>query len=248
MKLFRAWNSCHVPEKTGRVRLCKATFYRDTDVRSPGNCDEKEGETRVLVQGSIRRYGDLLPETTLSIELGDEVSGVAHLEDGVTDTTFKHELRTEIHPVPYIFCASRYPASPDEEVALREFLSKGSDYDAWYTVKDAEALGNELEKAIEKWLLERRVRDYKLRRRDGWVSYYRGEKPDVIADLTDDRWGHDVVHHLTSMDAWFSKRQKYSGEMEYRYAYVIESPALRSTPECIQLDLTAAGTKLFERR
>ena len=247
MELFRGYNSCHAPERTGQVRLCMATFYRDVDVARPGNRDAKEGETRVLAEGRIRRDGDFLPETTISIELGDEVSGVAHLEEGDRGATFKHELHTEVHPIPYIFCASRKPESPDADRALREFLSKDRDYDAWYTIKDADALGRELEKAIKGWLFDRRVREHKLTHRYGWVSYYRGDKPEVIADLTDDRWGDDVAGHLASMNAWFSKREKFSGEMEYRYAYVVESPELPSPPECIHLDLTMAAIRLFER-
>ena len=130
---------------------------------------------------------------------------------------------------------------------MKEFLSKDRDYDAWYTIKDAEALGRELEKAIKGWLFDRRVREHTLLHRYDWVSYYRGDKPDVIADMTDDRWGDDVASHLASMNAWFSKREKYSEEMEYRYAYVLESPVLPTLPECIHLDLTMAAIKLFER-
>ena len=53
MELFRGWNSCHAPVKTGQIRLCKATYYRDVDVTSPGNRDEKEGETRVLAEAGL---------------------------------------------------------------------------------------------------------------------------------------------------------------------------------------------------
>ena len=250
MELFRGYNSRHAPDKTGQVRLCKATFFRDVDVANPGNRDEKEGETRILTEGTVTREDDGgfgLGETTLTIEEDGEVTGVAHLERGSKGTTFKKELRTEVHPVPYIFCAARKPETSDEERRLKEFLSKDRDYDAWYTIKDAEALGRELEKAVNGWLFDRRVRVHKLYRRYGWVSYYPGKKPDVVADMTDDRWGDDVADHLASMNAWFSKRQEYSEEMEYRYAYVLESPELSTLPECIDLDLTMAAIKLFER-
>ena len=249
MELIRAWNSQFAPEKTGQIRLCKATFYRDIDTIHPGIRDEKEGETRLRVEGSITREGEnslCLPETTVTIAMNDgEIVGTAHLERGSNRTTFKQELRTEVRPVPYIYCASRKPESTGEERALREAFSK--EYDAWYIIKDSAALGMELEKAINGWLFDRQVTQRRLTKRYGWMSYYDGEIPRVVADLSDEDSGNGVARYIASMEAWFNKRQSYEAEAEYRYAYVIESPQLNALPDCIFLDLTMSAIKLFER-
>ena len=49
MELVRGWYSKDVPEKTGQVRLCKATVYRDIVTDVPGIRDDKEGKTRLRV-------------------------------------------------------------------------------------------------------------------------------------------------------------------------------------------------------
>ena len=249
MVLIRAWNSHYAPEKTGQIRLCKATFYRDIDAIHTGIRDEKEGETRLRVEGSITREGEnnlCLPETTVTIAMNDgEIVGTAHLERGSNRATFKQELRTEVHPVPYIFCASRKPESCGEEQALKGAFSK--EYDAWYLIKDADALGRELVKAINGWLFDRQVTQRRLTKRYGWMSYYGGDKPRIVADLSDEDSEIGVAGYIASMEAWFNKRQSYEAEAEYRYAYVIESPQLSALPDCIFLDLTMSAIKLFER-
>ena len=248
MELFRGWESQYAPEKTGRIRLSKATFYRDIDTPVSGIRDEKEGETRVGMEGRVTREGEDapfgLPEMTFTIvEDGEET--VAHLKEGSKTATYRQELRTEIHPVPYVFCTSRKPESTDEERSLKEAFS--NKYDAWYVIKDADALGRELEKAINGWLFDRQVTEQRITKRYGWVSYYEGEKPKIVADMTDEEWGSKVGDYLASMEAWFNKRKKYEAEAEYRYAYVIESPQLPTFPDHIFLDLTMSAIKLFEK-
>ncbi|MCY4588676.1 MAG: hypothetical protein OXB98_21855 [Bryobacterales bacterium] len=249
MELIRGCDSQFAPEKTGQIRLCKATFYRDIDVANLGIRDEKEGETRLLAEGTITREAKddlLLPETAVTIAMSDsEVVGTAHLKEGSKRATFKHELRTEVHPIPYIFCTSRRPESTDEERVLKEALHK--EYNAWYIIKDADALGRELEKSINGWLFDRQVTESKLTKRYGWVKYYEGDKPRVIADMTDDNWGDRVTEYLVSMEAWFNKRHIYHNEAEYRYAFVIESSQLPTLPKFILLDLTMSAIRLFER-
>ena len=248
MELFRGWNSCYAPAATGQVRLCKATVYRDVDIR--GARDEREGDTRVHVEGRVTRTGGEpfgLGEETITLVQGGEVTGVAHLERGCAETTFKQEVSVDVHPVPYVFCASRNPESPEGEEALRAFLTKDRDYDAWFRIKDAEALDRELCKAIKGWLFDREVSQHLLAHRHGWVSYYDGEKPKVVADLAEDGWGADVTHHIDSMNAWFSKRRRFAPEKEYRFAYVVESPELEPLPDFMVLDLTVSAVRLFER-
>ena len=246
MQLFRGWNSRYAPEHTGRIRLCKATFYRDVDPSLPAIRDEQEGETRVQAQGSVEREGPVLSNTTLTL-IGDDgrVSGVARLERGKTKATLEQNLHVEVRPVPYIFCASRWPSSPDEAAAMKQAL--GDEYDAWYTIKDAHALGRELEKAIKGWLFDNRVTQHRLQSRHGWVSYYEGETPEPVADITSGRSGIDLVHYLESMEPWFNKRSKYGNEFEYRYAFALESPQWHAFPECICVELTMAAIALFER-
>ena len=165
MELVRGWNSQHAPEKTGQIRLCKATVYRDIDADVSGIRDDKEGETRLRAEGMVRRRGDdnWLPETTVELALNDgEVSGTAHLEEGSDRAILKQEIGTEIYPVPYIFCASRKPESADEERVLKEAFA--NEYDAWYIIKDADALGKELEKAINGWLFDQQVTERRITR------------------------------------------------------------------------------------
>ena len=235
MELIRAWNPQYAPEKTGQIRLCKATFYRDIYTNHPGIRDEKEGKTRLRVEGSITREGEDslgLPETTVTIAMNDGgIVGTAHLERGSNRATFKQELRTEVLPVPYVFCASRKPESTGEESALKGAFSK--EYDAWFIIKDSDALGRDLEKAINGWLFDRQVTQHKLTKRYGWMSYYDGEIPRIVADLSDEDSGNGVVGYIASMEAWFNKRQSYEAEAEYRYAYVIESPQLSALPDCV---------------
>ena len=245
---MRGWKSKDIPEKTGQIRLCKATVYRDIDTSIPGIRDDKEGETRLLFEGTVTRRGEdnWLPEMTVEIALDDDaVYGTAHLEEGSSRASLKHEVRTEIYPVPYIFCTSRKPESADEERALKEAFSNR--YDAWYKIKDAQALGRELEKAINGWLFDRQVTERRITKRYGWVSYYQGDKPRIVADMSDEKGGKDIVDYLANMRAWFNKRKIYEAEAEYRYAYVIESPQFQTLPDCIFVDLTMSAIKLFER-
>ena len=105
MQLYRGRNSRYAPEHTGRIRLCKATFYRDVDPSLPAIRDEQEGETRIQAQGSVEREGSELSDTTLTISLDDgKVSGVARLERGQTSATLEQNLHAEVRPVPYICC------------------------------------------------------------------------------------------------------------------------------------------------
>lgn len=218
---------------------------------APGGArDQKEGETRVHMEAKVSRKGGggfPLGETTFTLVQDGVVTGVANLERGSTDTTFKQDVRVAIEPVPYILCASRNPETPEEEAALRQFLSKDRDYDAWYRIRDADALDREVRKAIGGWLFDRSVSQHSLAYRHGWVSYYDGEKPEVVADLNEGAWGGAVAHHIDSMNAWFSKRKKFAPEMEYRFAYLLENPELPAPPNCIDLDLTLSGLRLFER-
>ncbi len=179
--------------------------------------------------------------------MGDDgkVSGVTRLKPGQTKATLEQNLHAEVRPVPYIFCTSRKPSSPDEAAALKRLLS--DEYDAWYTVKDAHALGRELEKAIKGWLFDNRVTEHRLYWRHDWVKYYEGETPEPVADITTRRSTIDLGHYLETMEPWFNKRSKYRDEFEYRYAFALQSPQWHAFPDCICIELTMAAIALFER-
>ena len=49
---------------------------------------------------------------TISIDLGEEVSGVTHLEEASKGTAFKHELRTEVHTRFRTYSAHRENRNP----------------------------------------------------------------------------------------------------------------------------------------
>ena len=245
MQLYRGWNSRYAPEHTGRIRLCKATFYRDIDPSLPAIRDKREGETRVTAEGSVKRDGSELSDMTFTM-MGDDgtVFSVAHLKHGQKKAVFEQNLHVEVRPVPYIFCASRMPSSPDEAAALKRAL--GEEYDAWYTIKDADALYHELRKAINGWLFDNRVTKHQLHWRHGWMKYYEGETPEPVADITREHSPINLGHYLKTMEPWFNKRSKYRDEVEYRYAFALDSPERSTFPDCILVDLTMAAIALFE--
>ena len=104
-----------------------------------------------------------------------------------------------------------------------------------------------MEKAINGWLFDQQVTERRITRRYGWVSYYEGDRPEAVADISDEKVGKDLAAYVVSMQAWFNKRKIYEKEVEYRYAYVIESPQLQTLQDCIFVDLTMSAIKMFER-
>lgn len=82
--------------------------------------------------------------------------------------------------------------------------------------------------------------------RHDWVKYYEGETPEPVADITSRRSPIDLGHYLETMEPWFNKRSKYRDEVEYRYAFALDSPQWRTFPDCICVDLTMAAIALFE--
>ncbi len=169
---------------------------------------------------------------------------IVHLPSGERETSFKQVVPVEINPIPYIFCASSKPGTAASLRALKNRINE--DYDAWYVIKNPKALERELEKAIKGWLFDQRVTRYSLTRRHGWVHYYEGDRPPIIADL-EQGINEQAARLLASMELWFKKRAKFREEHEYRYAYVVESPELPTPPEYMDLELTVRATKMFER-
>ena len=165
-------------------------------------------------------------------------------EDGVRVVDFVQNTKMEHSVVPYVFCVSRKPISRKGEVLLKDAL--GSEYDAWYKIRNAAALGKELEKAVKGWLFDNEISNHRITKRHGWVSYYEGTTPNSITDVGKDDWSEAVAKHLMTMQGWFEKGMKFQGQTEYRYAYLIESPQLPVLPEYIDLELTVRGIKLFE--
>ena len=78
------------------------------------------------------------------------------------------------------------------------------------------------------------------------MRYYEGDRPEAVADISDEKGEKDLAGYLFSMQAWFNKRKIYEKEAEYRYAYVIESPQLQTLPDCIFLDLTMSAIRMLE--
>lgn len=245
VELVRGWESQDAPENTGRIRLRKAASYRDIELPGSGVRDEKEGKASVLATSSVSRDGDLLFDTTLKLHLDDgEDPTVVHLPRGVRQTSFKQIVPVDIHPVPYVFCTSRKPDTPCGLQTLRNTINP--DYDAWYAIHDSDALGRELEKAVKGWLFDRGVNRHALHRLYGWVRYYEGDRPPIVADL--DQGTSEILNCVFDMmKLWFNKRARYRDEQEYRYAYVLESPELTTFPDFIDLDLTVRATRMFQR-
>ena len=245
VELVRGWESQDAPESTGQIRLSKAAFYRDIELPGSGVRDEKEGKASALATASVSRDGDVLFDTTLELHLDDgEDPTVVHLPPGVRQASFKQIVPINLHPVPYVFCTSRMPDSPRGLQTLRNTINP--DYDAWYAIRDSDALGRELEKAIKGWLFDRRVNSHTLYHLYAWVRYYDGDRPPIVADLD-----QGVVENLNGvhdmMKLWFNKRARFRDEQEYRYAYVLKSPELTTLPDSIDLDLTVRATRMFQR-
>ena len=245
MELVRGWESRFASENTGRIRLRKATFYRDVELSGTGVRDEKEGTARVLATSSVSRDGDLLSDTTLELHLnGGEDPSIVHLPRGVRRASFQQIVPVDLHPVPHLFCTSKKPKTRTRLQALKKTVNE--DYDAWYSIKDPEALGRELEKAIKGWLFDRQVAPHSVSRVYGWVRYYDGDRPPIIADL-EQGIDEELTHVFEFIKLWFNKRTKFRDEQEYRYAYVVESSELSTLPEYMDLELTVRATRMFEK-
>ena len=250
MELVRGWESRFSPAKTGRIRLRKATYYRDVELPGTGVRDEKEGKTRILATSSVSREAtsgglDLPTDVTMKLQLNNgEDPTIVHLPRGEREVSFKQIVPVDVNPIPYIFCLSRKPETVAGLQALKASINE--DYDAWFSIKDPDALGRELEKAVKGWLFDQRISRHSLTWRHGWVHYYEGDRPPIIADL-EQGINEETAHFLASMEPWFGKRAKFREEQEYRYAYVVESPELSTPPEFMDLDLTVRATRMFER-
>lgn len=250
MEFLRGWESQFSPEKTGRIRLRQATYYRNGKLTGAGIRDENEGKTRIMATSSVSRQvvsGDLdiLSDITIDLDLNNgEDPTVVHLPRGEREVSFEQIVPIDVHPIPYVFCMSRMPETPAELQALKNTINE--DYDAWYSIKDPEALGRELEKAIKGWLFDRRIARHALTRRYGWVHYHDGDRPPIIADL-EQGISEEAAGLLDSMKLWFEKPAKFREEREYRYAYVVESSELSTPPEYMDLELTVRAVRMFER-
>ena len=245
MELVRGWESQFAPENTGQLRLREAAYYRDVDLPDTGVQDEKEGTARVLATSSVSREGDFLSDTTMELHLIDgEDPTIVHMPGNVRRASFQQIVPVDLHPVPYIFCTSRKPETAAGFQALKKAINE--DYDAWYSIKDPEALERELEKAIKGWLFDQQVARHSLYRVCGWVQYYDGDRPPIIADL-EKGIDEEFTHLLGFMKLWFNKRARFRDEQEYRYAYVVESLELPTLPDYIDLELTVRATRMFER-
>ena len=245
MELVRGWESRFAPENTGQIRLRRATFYRDVDLPGAGVRDEKEGKARVTATSSVSRTGDPLSDTTLELHLNEgEDPSIVHMPEGVRQVSFQQTVPVDLHPVPFVFCAAKRPTAEAGLQALKKAVNE--DYDAWYSIKDADALGRELEKAIKGWLFDHRVARHTVYRVHGLVHYYDGDRPPVIADL-EQGIDEEFTHVLGFMKLWFNKRARFRDEQEYRYAYIVESPDLPTLPDHLDLELTVRATRMFER-
>ena len=246
MKLLRGWESQYAPANTGQIRLRKAAFYRDVEIAAAGVRDEKEGKASVLANASVSRDGASLSDNTtfeLHLDEGEEPV-VVQLPAGVRQASFTQIVPVDIRPVPYVFCASKMPSTACGLQKLRKTINE--DYDAWYAIRDPDAFGRELEKAIKGWLFDQRVNRHSLYRMYGWVHYYRGETPPVIGHL-DQGVGDNLNSVLDVMRLWFNKRARFQDEQEYRYAYVVESAEIEALPEHMDLELTVRATRMLER-
>lgn len=158
--------------------------------------------------------------------------------------SFKVKTPVKLHPAPYIFCTSQMPKTRPNLENLKKAINE--DYDAWYSIKDPQALGHELEKAINRWIFDQQIKRHSLYKLHGLVHYYEGDKPPVIADL-EHGMSEEFIHLRGLMKLWFIKQAKFSNDREYRFAYIVESSELSTLPEYIDTDLTVRAIRMFEK-
>ena len=149
----------------------------------------------------------------------------------------QYEVRAEDFALdsPFLFCLSREPTTMHDWETPRAALPKR--YDTWTVTEDARALSFEIECGIERWMKLNGITERTVVGFMGWMTYsYDTTPPGVELGNLDD---------MKLIRRWLQKRRKYSGQQEYRLAWIIRSPQMETFPDTIDIELTRTGLGLF---
>lgn len=260
LKLVRGWEKKYLPQRTGGIRLSKASTYHDVD-ESEGIGDRREGEIRTPADltakigfrealGQIEGLRDIVSDEEVErLEARAVRELYEHMDDpnaeyiAQGDGSFVVKANPKIDSVnmngvevaPYVLCMSREPETKSEWNALRASLP--DNYDAWTVTDDLAKLSFEIECGIKRWLALNDVSQHSLRTLKGWVTYEYDEAPDSS-------W--ENVGQLAMGERWYRKSLRYQAQREYRVLWQINSPQMPTLPDSIDLELTRTGLSLFK--
>ena len=240
MRLIRGWESRYAPNETGGLRLSTARRFREIG-EEDGLGDQREGEIRLAMPASIEVTGDdgLGGPRDLSLQLGPDEPAieVENLEVGE-----RREIRQELFvedsglkDSPFLLCLSREPTTLREWEALRAALPER--YDTWTVTEDVGSLQFEIECGLVRWLKLDEITRHSITRFRGWVEY--------SYDTTPPAFEIDDLDIAKLIERWLRKRKIYSGQQEYRLAWVLSSPQMETFPSQIDIELTRTGLGLF---
>ena len=175
----------------------------------------------------------------LSLQLGPDEPAieVENLEVGE-----RREIRQELFvedsglkDSPFLLCLSREPTTLREWETLRAVLPER--YDTWTVTEDVGSLQFEIECGIVRWLKLDEITRHSITRFRGWVEY--------SYDTTPPAFEIDDLDIARLIERWLRKRKIYSGQQEYRLAWVLSSPQMETFPSQIDIELTRTGLGLF---
>ena len=241
MRLLRAWESQHLPQRTGRLRLTSARTYRDHDEEGIGDVHEGGQRTQHEGQVTVDHGGHpALRDVEFDLHLAFEPKPV-HLK-GVKERTTPFIQEIEVQdssiPSPYLLCLSSLPTSEDEWMQLRDSLP--SDKDAWTCSSDPERLKIEIECGIYRWLKLNGAASHRIETFHGPVQYPYGDAP--MPKEPKELLKRDEL----LIGRWMRKRQRFRHQREYRFGFNISSPEIPELPVCIDIELTRTGIGLFQ--
>ena len=201
--------------------------------------DPGEGEIRVALLGSIGSNGGPFSgpvDFTIQAEPDQPAVHVEGLEPGeVREIQYEVRAKDSALDSPFLFCLSREPATMHDWETLWAALPKR--YDTWTVTEDVRALSFEIECGIERWMKLNGITERSVVRFKGWMTYSYDTTPlGVELGNFDD---------MKLIRRWLQKRRKYSGQQEYRLAWIIRSPQMETFPDTIDIELTRTGVGLF---
>ncbi len=246
MRLLRAWESRYLPQRVGGLRLTSARTFRDLE-NEIGIGDVQEGMQRTRHEGHVTlewQDPDSLPpalrDMGVDIDLAFEPEPV-HLKGVKAGTTrFWQELSVEDSwiPSPYLFCLSAVPTSEDEWMQLKGSLP--SNRECWTCVPDPDRLKIEIECGIYRWLKLNGAASHKIETFYGPVQYTYEDSP------TSKEPEELLQREELLFGRWMRKQQLFRHQREYRLGFYISSPEIMAPPDCIDIELTRTGIRLFQ--
>ena len=239
MDLIRGWENRYAPAETGGLRLSLPVVYRNLGDED-GVGDEREGEIRVGLTGSITSTGPSLGPTDLRLQLEENVPAIEieSLLPGERQE-FQQPVKLEVsgsHLEPFLLCLSREPKSKQEWEALRASLPER--YDTWTITKNVQSLQFEIECGIQRWMGLNEITRHQVTRFRGWISYSYDTIPDSI-ELSE-------IDQAIPIGRWLNKGTSYQDQQEYRLGWIIQTPQMPALPNSIDIELTKTGLSMFE--